>query len=215
MADGGRGHGSATGEIVAAARGRVLRKAQELRQVRQLNREWKNRARGAVGDHGWGAGHRPARNGHPAVARHRRVGNFEAGVDQQVLTHRHRGPRGTGGDQRAPEQRIRGRVDHAQQIQLEGLQQRTARGFGGRVGARTVQQRLHKPGMKGCRARAERLKIRRVVAKQPRDGRRYLVRGRRRNPRRHRRRRRPGVSDRLPDPAQIRRRCGQNVGCCN
>ena len=56
---------------------------------------------GAIGDHGRGAGLRPARNGHPAVARPGRVGRFEAGVDQQVLAHRLRGIAGLTEDQPA------------------------------------------------------------------------------------------------------------------
>ena len=86
LADGGRGHGSAAGEIVAGPRGRVLWKVEELwERSRESERIT---ALGAVGDHGRGAGLRPARNGHPAEARPGRVGRFEAGVDQQVLTHR-------------------------------------------------------------------------------------------------------------------------------
>ena len=55
---------------------------------------------GAVGDHGRGAALRPARNGHPAEAGAGRVGRFEAGVDQQIPTHRLRisGGNGSGVD---------------------------------------------------------------------------------------------------------------------
>ena len=102
LAEGGRAHGSAAGEIVAGARGRVLWIAQERRQLWERKRERRRiTARGVVGDHGRGAGLRPARNSHPAVARAGRVGRLEAGVDQQVLTHRLRISAGITEDQPA------------------------------------------------------------------------------------------------------------------
>ncbi len=94
LTDGGRGHGSAAGEIVAGPWGRGLWKVEKLRErSRQSERIT---ALGAVGDHGRGAALRPARNGHPAEAGSGRVGRFEAGVDQQILTHRLRISGGNG-----------------------------------------------------------------------------------------------------------------------
>jgi len=87
------------GEIVTGARGRGLWKVEELWQ-RSPEGEGIT-ALGAVGDHGRGAGLRPARNGHPAVSRPGRVGRFEAGVDQQVLAHRLRISAGITEDQPA------------------------------------------------------------------------------------------------------------------
>src|SRR5947209_14954174 len=94
LTDAGRGHGSAAGEIVTTPCGRGLWKVEKLRE--RSRESERITAVCAVGDHGRGTALRPARNGHPAEAGPGRVGRFEAGVDQQILTHRLRISGGNG-----------------------------------------------------------------------------------------------------------------------
>src|SRR5258708_6254772 len=69
--------------------------------------------------------------------------------------------------------------------------------------------------MEQRRLRTERLKLLPVTAEQPGNRRRHLVAGRRHDPGRRGRRRRRRLPDRLRNPTQVRRRCGQGLRCCD
>ena len=93
LGQGGAADGSAAEELCAAGvrPGTVGRESKKCRQRRipGLGVPHMHLARSPVPDDGGGAGHRPARDGHRAVAGQRRITHFGATVDEQVRAANH------------------------------------------------------------------------------------------------------------------------------
>ncbi len=80
-------------------------------------------------------------------------------------------------DQRTPQQRVGGRVDHRQHLLLRGLQRRSIGRFGGRVGAARSGQGPQKLVVKRRRLGTDRLVSLAMAGKQRRNRDRHLIIG--------------------------------------
>lgn len=118
-------------------------------------------------------------------------------------------------DQRAPQQRIGGRVDHTEDGLPESLQRCRAGGFGQRVGACARRQVLQEQSLEVRRLRTDGLIRLTVGAEQRRDGGRHLVLRRSKQVCGGRRRCRVGRFQRGPNAGQIGSCRRQNLRRCD
>ncbi len=119
---------------------------------------------------------------------------------------RPRGSVGAVADQRAAQQRLRGRIDRIEPV-LSGVG-----GFGAGVGPCARGQRTNELIVKRSSARADGLITLGVRAEKRREGSRHFVLGGGEQYGRRSRRCCVGSSERFPDPFQIHGRRGQDIG---